>query len=185
MSCDIALRLLRADAPEAIMCAPEVWPRWAVLLPHVLAAVEHLETGDGGSGAGVWWLLDRAGVYLQVHGHAGEARNLLERALAIAEGTYGTDHPSVARCLSTLAMILKDLGEFGAARALQERALGIDEAVYEPDHPRVANDMNDLALVLCELGEFSAARSLLERALAIDEAVYLCNDARRASGERA
>ena len=32
----VALGLLRADAPEQIMSAPENWPRWAVLLPHVL-----------------------------------------------------------------------------------------------------------------------------------------------------
>jgi hypothetical protein len=29
----VAVRLLRADAPEQIMGAPENWPRWAVLLP--------------------------------------------------------------------------------------------------------------------------------------------------------
>ena len=33
----VAVGLLRADAPERIMGAPEAWPRWAVLLPHVLA----------------------------------------------------------------------------------------------------------------------------------------------------
>ena len=34
----VTLGLLRADAPETIMGAPQDWPRCAVLLPHVLAA---------------------------------------------------------------------------------------------------------------------------------------------------
>jgi hypothetical protein len=31
------LSLLAADAPRQIARTPDVWPRWAVLLPHVLA----------------------------------------------------------------------------------------------------------------------------------------------------
>ena len=38
------LELLQADGPADIMGAPEAWPRWAVLLPHVLAATSHLPT---------------------------------------------------------------------------------------------------------------------------------------------
>ena len=37
----VVLGLLRADAPGTIMGAPQDWPRWAVLLPHVLAATSH------------------------------------------------------------------------------------------------------------------------------------------------
>lgn len=35
----VALALLRASAPEQIMGAPQDWPRWAVLLPHVLPRI--------------------------------------------------------------------------------------------------------------------------------------------------
>src|SRR6266571_1282249 len=38
----VVLGLLRADAPGQIVGAPRDWPRWAVLLPHVLAATGHL-----------------------------------------------------------------------------------------------------------------------------------------------
>ena len=42
----VALGLLQADAPVTIMGAPQDWPRWAVLLPHVLAATS-LKRMDG------------------------------------------------------------------------------------------------------------------------------------------
>src|SRR5688500_1240388 len=84
-----ALRVLCSDAPETIMGAPEGWPRWEVLLPHVLAATERvggpdhlsLPSRDGEQAVRDWpWLLDRAAAFLQVHGRPGEARPLAGRA---------------------------------------------------------------------------------------------------------
>ena len=48
----VVLGLLRADAPGAIMGAPQDWPRWAVLLPHVLAAAGHLAASPPAAGHG-------------------------------------------------------------------------------------------------------------------------------------
>ena len=168
------LRLLRADAPQQITGAPQDWPRWAVLLPHVLAATSHfdIDPQDAG-GADAAWLLDRAAAYLQVHARQpAEARPLAERALAIAEAAYGPDHPTVAIRLNNLATILYNLGQPAEARPLTERALAIDEAAYGPDHPTVATDLNNLAQILQDLGQPAEARPLAERALAIDEAAY-------------
>jgi tetratricopeptide (TPR) repeat protein len=152
----VALRLLRADAPVQIIGAPENWPRWSVLLPHVLAATRY--SGPAGEQPGpdvmddVSWLLDRAGGYLQVQARFTDARAARERALAIDEAAYGLDHPAVARDMSNLAAILKDLGLPAEARPLQERALAITEAVYGPDHPTVATCLNNLAQILQALG---------------------------------
>ena len=125
----MALGLLRADAPGGIMRAPEDWPRWAVLLPHVLAATSHASWAGQelvpGSRDDLSWLLDRAGTYLHVQAQLTQARPLFERALAIDEGAYGPGHPEVATDLSNLASLLRDLGQAGAARPLQERALAI------------------------------------------------------------
>jgi tetratricopeptide (TPR) repeat protein len=176
-----ALRLLRSDAPAAIMGVPQDWPRWEVLLPHVLAATDRVgETGylslpgSGGEQAvqDCSWLLDRAAAFLQVHGRPGEARPLAERALAIDEAAYGPDHPTVGTRLNNLATILRDLGELPTARSMAERALAIAEAAYGPDHPTVGTDLNNLAAILQDLGELPAARSMAERALAITEAAY-------------
>ena len=46
----VALRLLSADAPAQITGAPQAWPRWAVLLPHVLAATGHPGRAAGPGG---------------------------------------------------------------------------------------------------------------------------------------
>ena len=129
----VALGLLRADAPGRIMGVPQDWPRWAVLLPHVLAAVGHLDNSAAGrhgpdAMSDASWLLDRAGTYLQVHARLTDAQALLERALAITEAAYGPDHPTVAIRLNNLALILRDLGQVEAARPLQERALAITQA---------------------------------------------------------
>jgi tetratricopeptide (TPR) repeat protein len=135
------LKLLRADAPGAIMGAPQAWPRWAALLPHVLAAASHydslLRPARGAAGADVSWLLDRAATYLKVHARLAEARPLAERALAITEAAYGPDHPTAATRLNNLALILQDLGQPAEARPLAERALAIGEAAYGPDHPQI------------------------------------------------
>ncbi len=74
----VALRLLRADAPAQIMGAPQAWPRWAVLLPHVLAATGHADHASRQPGPAVMadaaWLLDRAGTYLQVQAQLTDAK---------------------------------------------------------------------------------------------------------------
>ena len=172
----VALTLLRADAPDQVVASPAAWPRWAVLLPHVLAATSHLDHHTGLTNPTVTndssWLLDRAASYLWVHVRPAEAKPLLERALAIDEATYGPYDPTVARDLNNLAEILRDLGQPETARPLQERALAIDEAFHGPDHPEVATHLNNLATILRDLGQPGAARPLLERAVAIDEAAY-------------
>ncbi len=168
-----AVRLLREDAPGQITGAPQHWPRWAVLLPHVLAATTHASTPDTAADQDATaWLLDRAAAYLRIHAQLNDARRLQERALAITEATYGPDHPTVATRLNNLATILQDLGQPGQAQPLQERALAIDEATSCPDHPEVATDLNNLATILRDLGQPGQAQPLQERALAITEAAY-------------
>jgi hypothetical protein len=88
------LELLRADLPGQIMGAPEDWPRWRQLLPHVLTATGWPDSSTPPKARA--WLLDRAATYLQVHGQPAEARPLFERALAIDEAAYGPHHPTVA-----------------------------------------------------------------------------------------
>ena len=109
----VALALLRAGAPKQVIDTPAAWPRWAVLLPHVLAATSYPDRAAAPPAAvmeDASWLLDRATHYLWVHARPGEAKILLERALAIDEAAYGPDHPTVAARLNNLATILRDLG---------------------------------------------------------------------------
>jgi tetratricopeptide (TPR) repeat protein len=153
----VMLGLLHADAPEQIAGNPQAWPRWAVLLPHVLTAAGHAghlpAKAQEAAGPDTAWLLDRAASYLRVHARLAEARPLAERALTITEAAYGPDHPTVAIRLNNLAIILQDLGQAAEARPLAERVLTIDEAAYGPDHPDVAIRLSNLAMILKDLGQ--------------------------------
>jgi len=172
----VALGLLRAHAPSRINDAPNEWPRWEVLLPHVLAVIGHLdpiaEQPTSTAMADAAWLHGRAATYLQLHGRLVEAKTMMERALAMTEAACPPDHPEVANHLNNLATVLRDLGQSEAARPLMERALAIDQVAYGPEHPEVATDMNNLAASLRDLGQPDAARPLMECALAITEKKY-------------
>jgi tetratricopeptide (TPR) repeat protein len=171
----VALGLLRADAPGDILRNPPTWPRWAVLLPHVLAATAFLDQ-EHAPAAGLLqdasWLLDLAGTYLRARARLNDALPLFERALAITEATYGPDHPNVGATLNNLAGALRALGHPDQAQPLYERALAITEATYGPDHPDVATTLNNLATALSDLSHPDQAQPLLKRALAITEATY-------------
>ena len=149
----VVLGLLRADAPGTIMGAPEDWPRWAVLLPHVLAATGHFEPARAAGHGRASFLA------------AGRRRHLpagpCPAGRGPAAGRTGPGHrrgrlrprpPHVAIRLNNLALILRDLGQPEQARPLAERALAIDEAAYGPDHPDVAIRLNNLAQILAGPG---------------------------------
>jgi tetratricopeptide (TPR) repeat protein len=173
----VTLALLRASAPdEDIRTTHAAWPRWAALLPHVLAAIGHLTHTAIQLGLAVLqdvvWLINPTGTYMRVYLRAADTKPLFESVLNVAEAAYGPYHHAVAAALNNLAAALRDLGQPGRARPLQERALAIDETAYGPDHLIVARDLNDLAAILWDLGQPGQARPLLERALAIDETAY-------------
>ena len=163
---DRALGLLSQAAPQDGEDELASWPRWAQLLPHILAATLHL------SSEATSLVLSGATRYLRIHGRLAEVRPLLEQALARDEAAYGADDPRVAGGLSNLATVLAALGDPAAARPLAERALTIDEGAFGSEHPRVAVRLSDLATVLKDLNDVPGARALLERALAIAERAY-------------
>jgi tetratricopeptide (TPR) repeat protein len=150
---------------------PQTWPVCARLLPHALEAAGHAETLHVASEA-TGRLLNQTGLYLKGRAEFAEAKAALERALALAEATFDSDHPNVASAVNNLGSVLKDLGDLGGARAAFERALAIDEAAFGPHYPNVARDVNNLGSVLKDLGDLGGARAAFERALALDEAAF-------------
>ncbi len=143
------------------------WPRSAALLPHILALSQYAKgTPELGH------LLDSAGVYLWSRAQFRSAYEVLQQALAILEAANGPDHHEVARTLSNLGPVLRDLGDLVGARELLERALAILEAAHGPNHPEVARTLGYLGPVLRDLGDIERARNQIERALAINEAAF-------------
>ena len=84
--------------------------------------------------------LNNLGVAWNTLGETKKAIDYFERALAIDEKTYGSDHPNVA--IDVLTTWEKPGVTWGKPRkpsATIERALAIDEKTYGPDHPNVAD----------------------------------------------
>jgi len=100
------------------------------------------------------------------------ARADLQRALAIFEHAYGSDHPEVARLLTSLGFILHELGDLEGSRSCFQRALIILEKYYGPDHPEVARTLASLGISQYRGGDLPAARTSFLRALEIFKENY-------------
>ncbi len=168
----LVIALLRASLPRQIAGAPENWPLWRLLLPHVLAATARYDENSTAP-ADVAWLLEGAAAYITVvDGRPVDGLFLLKRAREIAEAAYGDDDPRVVSILRNLGEVMAGLGRGGEAQPLLERALAIHERVYGPDHPEVAVDLRNLGEVMAGLGRGGEAQPLLERALRVFQATY-------------
>ena len=162
-----AIRVLRATFPDRPNDDPELWMLCGRLIAHV-GAVERLAADRPPEPAALGWLLDRAGLYLDSRANFSDALPILERALALREGTEGPDDPATAETLDNLAGVRTHMGDLTGARPLYDRALAIRERLLGPDHPSTATSLNNLAVLLHRQGHLAAARPLYERALDID-----------------
>lgn len=100
-------------------------------------------------------------------GAGADADALLQRAVRIAEESFGKDHPETAKALSRLAFVRFATGKAGDADRLYRRALAIDEKALGADHPDVATDLNNLAQLILRSENRAAAEPLFRRTLAI------------------
>jgi tetratricopeptide (TPR) repeat protein len=66
---------------------------------------------------------------------------------AVAEKSFGPEHPNIATSLNNLAELYRAQGQYEEAEPLYRRALAISEKALEPDHPDVATILNNLALL--------------------------------------
>ena len=161
-----SVRLVQAAFP-AVPEQVDAWPACARLLPHALATTAPERDAEPAATAR---LLTQAGRYLSGRADYAQAKELLERAVAICESRVGPDHLDTAGSLNNLALVLYNQRDLERARSLHERALGIREARLPPDHPDIARSLTNLGAVLRPLNALDRARALHERALMIFEA---------------
>ncbi|MDQ3988500.1 MAG: FxSxx-COOH system tetratricopeptide repeat protein, partial [Actinomycetota bacterium] len=109
------VRLLRAVVPGDAWNNPPVWPIWRPLLPHVLAAVDPDRDLDDVADE-VWWLLRKAGDYVQSRGEPRAARPLFERAYQLNQNRLDADDEDMLATAIDLALLLAALGEHDQAR---------------------------------------------------------------------
>ncbi|WP_106322481.1 FxSxx-COOH system tetratricopeptide repeat protein [Actinoplanes italicus] len=136
---------------------PRWWPRWSVLLPHILAA-DPATTGYHQlrytACSAVWSLL---------------ARGDFRAALPLAEQLHRAwqpDEDSVLIIAHALAGIHRGLGEYEQARDLDQDNLARERRRRGADDARTLNAAHNLATDLRHLREFERARELDENTLA-------------------
>ncbi len=169
---EVAVRLLDSAFPFN-RDDDGTWSICARLLPHALAVVDHSEKLHVAAAETIQ-LLNRVGEYLHSteqfnHARQSMAGRICQRALDLAEMTYGDTHPLVAVCANSLGLVFRALGEREAARVAFERALAINKETYGESDPSVAWVLTHLGLVLHDLGSLDEAFTTLQRALEILE----------------
>jgi tetratricopeptide (TPR) repeat protein len=154
---------------------PSYWEGISELLPHALAVVAHTES-DGPDPE----LLRVLGVYLGSMNRSDEelrdAHRHLTRALKLAEGGCGGQHPSVAQILSNLGGVLFELGDHTAAEEnLWQAAAILAQAQGTVEPLQIAGAVNNLAIILGHRGDLDGAHAAARQAVDIVEGAY-CHD---------
>lgn len=150
---------------------PETWPACAPLVSHALVAAAYAQ-GEKVALESAARLLKSAGLYLGSHVRLESAREALERALKIAEVSFGPDHPETSDILAILGDLLRELGKLPEAEETLERALGVAERAFGNESPPVASILSSLGIVLRRQGRLSDTERALRRALAILEGAF-------------
>ena len=91
----------------------------------------------------------------------------MRQALEIDKAAFGEQHPTVARDLNNLAMLLQRTNRLGEAEPLMRQALEINKAAFGEQHPTVATDLNNLAQVLQDTNRIEEAERLMRQSLDI------------------
>ena len=154
---------------EAILAAadpgdpanPVTWPRWAQLMPHLLAA--DLAATDSRD---LRWMACNACWYLLARGDTRTAHDLAADLRQHWRDRLGDDHENTLAAAHYLAWALRDMGRYAEARELDEDTLARRRRVLGEDHPDTLASASNLAIDLSDLGEYQAARELDEDTLA-------------------
>lgn len=81
-------------------------------------------------------VLNDTAVGLYEQGKYDEAAELAQRALRVAEDTFGIDNPKIVPFLNNLAVIYYAQGKYAESEAQYKRALALTEQAYGKDHAR-------------------------------------------------
>jgi hypothetical protein len=134
---------------------PAVWPRWAQLMPHLLAA-DLTATGS----PDLHWMACNACGYLLARGDTGACYDLASDLIQRWRDRLGNDDRHTLEAAHYLAWALRDMGRYTEARLLVQDTLDRKRRVLGADHPSTLASARDLALDLRQLGDALAAREL-------------------------
>jgi hypothetical protein len=138
---------------------PVTWPRWAQLMPHLLAA-------DLAGSPVLRWVARNACWYLLARGETRPGHDLASDLRQHWRDQLGDDHEHTLKAATLLAWALRAMGRYIKARELDEDTLARSRGVLGEDHRDTLGSANNLATDLRYLGEYQAARELDEDTLA-------------------
>ncbi len=156
---DTVEHLLAAARPDN-GTHPQWWPRWSVLLPHILAADPATTTNPD-----LRWAATFAVWHLMARGDARAALPLAQYLHQAWTDRHGPDDHSTLAAATNLATIHRHLGHFQQARDLDEDTLTRSRRVLGDDHPDTLISASNLANDLRQAGEYEQARQLDEDTL--------------------
>jgi tetratricopeptide (TPR) repeat protein len=110
-----------------------------------------------------------------------EAARVGERALSVAEKSYGPEHLKVAEVLDALGVTYNSLKDYKKALSYIERALAIYKRTPGEQSKETVHALNTLAMNYDAQEKFVEAQDTYEKALAIAEKVLPPNDEMRAT----
>jgi len=142
------------------------WHKCSVILPHVRSAIDHAVEADVSTETCAT-LLNDMGDLLYKQAKYNDARELLERAMAIAKKVFDEESSKLRNIGNNLGRVLARLGELSAAKKEIETALRMEEDVRGQDHPVVADLLNNYGTTLHKMGDYQKARETFSRALSI------------------
>ena len=149
---------------EAILAAsdpddpfnPATWPRWARLMPHLLAA--DLAATDS---PGLRQLACHACWYLLAHGEFSTAFGLAGDLRQQWRDRLGDDHEHTLEIAHYLGWALEEMGRWAEARDLDQDVLDRRRRVLGQDHPDTLATASNLATNMRVLGRVQADRDLV------------------------
>ena len=139
---------------------PGTWPRWAPLMPHLLAA--GLAATES---LGLRWLACKACWYLISRGDARTCHDLASGLRQQWRDRLGDDHEQVLAITRYLGWALMRMGRYAEARDLHRDNLDRYRRILGEDHPQTLFSANNLAADLRGLGDAHAARDLAHHTL--------------------
>jgi len=148
---------------EALLVASEpgsttnsaTWPRWAWLMPHILAA--DLAAADNPD---LWYLASNACWYLLSRGDIGAAYTCASDLYQQWRDRFGSDHVSVLIIAHSLGRALRALGRYADAGDLDQDTLVRQRRLRGDEDPDTLRSAHALASDFRLVGEVRAARDL-------------------------
>ncbi|MFC1493715.1 tetratricopeptide repeat-containing protein [Thermodesulfobacteriota bacterium] len=96
-------------------------------------------------------------------GQIDDAIKIAEKALKVAEDTFGEKHPYVSASLNNIALLYMAQREYEKAESYYEKSLKIAEELLGENHLRLIDTLEKIAQCYEELGKYDKADSVKDR----------------------